>query len=214
MVQLRTGASFRDGILLISFPGLGLVGNISLRYYVERGGFKWTGYLFSRRLPPIGRVKKGRIYYPINVFSRSNVHAILSDVPIPEDLSWEVAHTIMEKAWKDGAKLVVVLSGVLSPSSEDVYVIASNESARKFAGHLRPIENGVVTGVTASLLLLGRERNVPVLLLLGPTSGRKDISAAPRLVSEVGRITGIEVDVDDLVLSPPEEDHLDVSMYG
>ncbi len=200
MVTLRTSVSFKDSPVLLAFPGLGLVGTISGRYLVEKLGLKWTGYVHSRSLPPVGKVKEGKLLYPINVFSGEDIHVILSEVGIPEEEVWELAGAIVSKARKDGAKIIYILSGVLMPGGEGVFGIPSNQVARKVMeeNNIKPIENGVITGVSAAVLLLARESGVPALLVLGPASNRQDFEASIRVVDAISRLTGKEVPLEEL----------------
>ncbi|NPA86685.1 MAG: proteasome assembly chaperone family protein [Candidatus Diapherotrites archaeon] len=201
MAVLKLSKPFKDSIVVVAFPGLGYVGTISGRYVVDKLKLQWSGYLHDEGLPPVGKVKNGSLYYPINVFSGENFHLVLSEVAVPEDKAWDIAKAIVSRARKDGARYLVILSGVLIGSSEGVYAIPSGKRAERLAQKFgfKPIENGVVAGVSAAILLLSRELGIPALLLLGPAKNPQDFEASLRVVEALGKILNVDIPTDELV---------------
>ncbi len=200
MAVLRTGANFKDSTVVVAFPGLGYIGTVVGRYLVDKLNLRWSGYLFSERLPPVGRVRKGKLLYPVNVFTGKNFHVILSEVAVPEEETWSFASAILSKARKDGAKMVVVVSGVLIEDTSTVYGIPSNSVASSIMSRLgvKPIENGVISGISAALLLLSRDSNFPTLLLLGPASSMGDFSASVKVLQTLGNVLSTEIPTEEL----------------
>ena len=200
MAVLRTGASFKDSVVIVAFPGLGYIGTVVGRYLVDKLNLRWSGHLYSDSLPPVGRVRKGKLLHPINVFSGKGFHVILSEVSIPEGEVWSLANAILTKARKDGAKMIIVLSGVLIEDTTPVYGIPSNSIAASYMEKLgiKPIENGVISGVSAALLLLSKDLNFPTLLLLGPASSINDFTASVKVLKTIGSVLSLDVPTDEL----------------
>lgn len=201
MAVLRLSKPFKDSVVILAFPGLGYVGTIAGRYIVEKLNLSWVGYVYDEKLPPVGKVKDGSLLYPVNVFSGNGFHVILSEVAIPEELVWPLATSIVSRARKDGAKYLLVLSGVLLQRGSGVYAIPSGNSARQILKQFgfQEIENGVITGTSAAVLLLSREAGLPAILLLGPASSPQDFNAAINVVNALSSILSVDIPTDELV---------------
>ncbi len=201
MVVLKTQKPFTGNIVLVAFPGLGFVGTIAGRYIAEKLNLNWTGYLFDDRLPPMGKVRDGKLLYPINIYSGESISLVLAETAISPDLVWDVSRAIITKARKDGAKYVIAISGVLMPDNEGVFGIPSNTTARKLMEKfgIKEIENGVITGVSAAILLHSREMGVPSILLLGPASNQQDFNAAITTIRALSSIIGRDIPTEELL---------------
>jgi len=199
MAYVRTGTSFANGLLVLGFPGLGNVGPIAAKYLVEKLEMKWSGYIHSTALPPVGRVSRGRLLHPINIFSSGNLHVIYSEVSIPQSVAWDLSSAIMSKARKDGARLVVVLAGVLL-DGDGVYAIPSDKAARSVVEreNIEEIENGIITGVSAGILLSAREGGPPALLLLAPVKRDDILGPLGSLLARLSSILKREIPLADL----------------
>jgi uncharacterized protein len=200
MAVLRTSTSFKDSYVIVAFPGLGFIGTIAGRYIVEKADLKWTGYLFTENLPPIGKVMDGNLIYPINIFSGDGFHVVLSEVSPSEEDAWSIANAISSKARKDGAKGIIIISGVISKEKSDVYAIYSSKRSRKLLeGYNIPeIKNGVITGISATLLLSSKEMGVPALLLLGPATNRQDFQDAISVIRFLSGFLGVNIPLEEL----------------
>ena len=200
MAVLRTSANFKDSYVIVAFPGLGFIGTIAGRYIVEKAQLRWTGYLYTDNLPPVGKVVDGNLIYPINVFSGEGFHIVLSEVSPYEGDVWPMATAIASKARKDGAKGIIILSGVISKGKEGVFAIYSSKRSRKLLeGYDVPeIKNGVITGISATLLLTSKEMGVPAVLLLGPATNKQDFNAAISVVRFLSTFLGTNIPTEEL----------------
>ena len=99
--------------LLTGFPGSGLVGSIALQYLVENAGFTHLGNITSRFLPQISLATNGLAQAPIRLYEKDNFVAVLADVPIPPQVSYEISAGLIE--WFSGKSAItelVVIGGV------------------------------------------------------------------------------------------------------
>ena len=208
MAVLRLQRPFGK-ILVLAFPGLGFVGTIAGRYIVEKLNLGWVGYVYDESLPPVGKVKDGRLLYPINVFSDDGLSIVLAETAVTPDVVWNIARMLVTRAKKDGVNLIVPISGVLVQNPGEVYAIPSGSSARKVLTQLgiEEIENGVITGISAATLLLSREMGVPALLLLGSATSQQDFRAAVAVVEALSRLLNRDIPTEELLDLAHEYEH-------
>ncbi|HJK31804.1 MAG TPA: PAC2 family protein, partial [Methanocorpusculum sp.] len=114
--------------LLTGFPGSGLVGSIALQYLVENAGFTHLGNITSRFLPQISLATNGLAQAPIRLYEKDNFVAVLADVPIPPQVSYEISAGLIE--WFSGKSAItelVVIGGVTTGGDgERVFGVATS----------------------------------------------------------------------------------------
>lgn len=203
--------------MVLAFPGLGLVGTITGRYVVDKLALRHTGYIYDKRVVPIMRIREGKLFYPINIFSGEGFHVILSEVMLPTNVTWDVVVSVVSRAKKDGAQALIILSGVLMEGDE-LYYIASDRRAAKLGESVgaKRIENGIVSGTSAAALTASKEAGVPALLLLGPASHPQDYRAAEIVVEGLAKLLGVDIPIEDLKERGESYrgDVVDPKMYG
>ncbi len=201
-MELRCKESWKDKPVIVGFPGMGLVGTIAVRHLVEFLGLHPTGYIHHPLLPPAASIKNGVIQAPIRIYTSEKLVAILSEATLPEPALGDVARTIVERAKKDGAKYLISIAGVVIPGGgEGVYGAVSQpdllDILKRFK--INPIDKGMTTGISATLLLEGLRQGFPVLLLLGLLRLKEDFRAAADVVLKLDEMLKINVDVNRLL---------------
>ncbi len=194
--------SWKGKPVLVGFPGMGLVGTITLRHIVEALGLKPVGYISHPNLPPVATLKEGVVLAPIRIYENNRFAAILSDVVLPENAVSTVAKEIVETAKKEKASMVISIAGVVIPGSGGgVFGAASHpellQTLKKYK--IEPVDKGMTTGISAALLLEGLYQDFPVLLILGLLKLREDFRAAADVIVKLDEMFGLNVDVGKLL---------------
>ncbi len=187
-------------IIVIGFPGTGLVGSVAASQIVESLQMPIAGYFSSPDFAPLAAIHN---YKPlpaarIHFSEKHNLIVIISEMTIPVGASAAVAERVFEFATSVSATSVISLGGIaLKENSGEVYVISSDPqstkdiTAKKFA---KPIKEGATTGVVGILLTKGALEKFPITAILSEASEEYlDPRAAASAIRTFGKITGIDV---------------------
>lgn len=199
------GYSFVEG-----FPGIGLVGPMSISYMVDKLQMEYVGYMESTTFPPLISIHKGEPVPPVRVYcsSESKILTIFAEFAMPIDLVSEITDTIYAFVEKSKIAAIYSIGGIpmgipSGPNSQkkSVFGICSKKSlsgALLKAG-LVPIEEGVSTGVGAMLLLrstLEGLDNINVMVSVQP--GIVDPIYAESAITCLNKLLKLDVDITDL----------------
>ncbi len=210
------GPGFTSGGVVVSaFPSAGLATTVAAHYIVRALKLPRIGRFESPDLAPIAVVQGGVVNPTVRVYGRPDLGLVLSEFPPSPAQANSLAQTILDNAERRGARLVLGLEGVVphpegdddgegdpaakapaTPESpEQVWVAYSRRDAaveRSFAAtQARPLEDGVIGGVSGSLLVQGIGRTVPVAVLLVSArvaEGLPDHRAGAALIEALDRL--------------------------
>ena len=188
--------------LLTGFPGAGLVGSIALQYLVENAGFTHLGNITSRFLPPISLATNGLAQAPIRLYEKDNIVAILADVPIPPQISYEVSAGLIE--WFSDKSVItdlVVIGGVTTGSEgERVFGVATTpDSLDKIKEQAVILPALSITGISGSMIIEAQLRGIPATGFLVETNFNVDPRAAIEALKILNIRYGFEVDTQPLM---------------
>lgn len=198
-------------VLISSFPSAGLAATVASHYMLRSLKLPRVGRFESPELAPIAIVQGGEVNPTIRVYGRPGLGLILSEFPpMPSQLA-PLARTILDGAERLQARLLVCLEGVVphpelenaeedeaepAPEvSENVWVAYSRRDPGVLGAFAktsaRPLEEGVIGGVSGALLVQGLGRKVPVAVTLVSTraaEGIPDHRAGAVLIETLDRL--------------------------
>jgi uncharacterized protein len=188
-------------LLVIGFPGTGLVGSVAASQLVESLQLSFGGYISSSNFAPLAAIHNykplpaARIHYS----EKQNMIVVISEMTIPIGTSMELADKIFDFARSVDASSIISLGGISLKEEKggDVYVISSDPVttkdivAKKFA---KPIREGATTGVTGLLLTKGTLEHFPVTTILAEASEEYlDPKAASNVLKVFARIINVPI---------------------
>ncbi|NYZ74086.1 proteasome assembly chaperone family protein [Candidatus Micrarchaeota archaeon] len=207
-VEIRRTADLkrlRRPVVIMGFPGTGLVGSVAASQVVESLQMEFGGYLSSAEFAPLAAIHN---YKPmpaarVHFSEKHNMIVIISEMTIPVGSSQDVANKIYEFAKSVDASSIISLGGIsLQDEKKGVYVVSSDQSvvkdviAKKIA---KPIKEGATTGVTGLLLSKGTLDKFPITTILAESSEEYlDPKAASNVLKVLNRILGIEISTANL----------------
>jgi uncharacterized protein len=196
--------------VIVGVPEVGLVGTIACSFLVEQLKFESRGYIDSEFMPQVMVVHNSTPTYPIHLFGKDGIMAIVSEVPLTPRLSLALAREVSEWARAREAKVVVGVSGIPSRKREEsqgegkpaVMGISNNSEMLKTLKPLGalPLEEGIITGFYASLIkycTLAGQANVTLLgesLLQFP-----DPASAASVIEVLNGMLSVKVDTQILL---------------
>lgn len=184
-----------EPIIIVGFPGFGLVGTITTEFLNEHLEMKQVGHIFLPELPAIAAVHKSKLLHPIALFY-DEVHNILivHGIVMPQQTEWKIADAIGELAKKVTAKRIYTIEGVAAGKQEESVSYYANYDAKI---SLTSLEEGIVLGVTSALML--RVQDVELMALFAMTSSQlPDSHAAAEVVKVFDVLLGLDVDYQPL----------------
>ncbi|HID72946.1 TPA: proteasome assembly chaperone family protein, partial [Candidatus Micrarchaeota archaeon] len=148
-------------LVVLGFPGTGLVGSVAASQIIEALDLKFGGYISSAEFAPLAAIHDyvpfpaARIHYS----TKHNLVVILSEMSIPNSATLDLADKLFDFCKGLNASSIVSLGGISAKEGKnDVYIISSD---RKVVDDLvkkravKPIKEGATTGVTGILLTKG-----------------------------------------------------------
>lgn len=201
-IKVDDKIKFNKPLVVLGFQGVGLVGTIAAQYLATTMGMKKVGYIHSSELPPLALLIDSEITHPIRIYT-NNTHDLIiveSELPIPKKLAYEISDELVKFAGKVKAKEIICLEGIASLDGDeisDVYLMRTTE--KKFKNKVKELRNGIIIGLSASVLLKCLEGRVTATCLMAESrDGIPDGLAAASVLEKFGELYKIPVDTASL----------------
>jgi predicted ATP-grasp superfamily ATP-dependent carboligase len=201
-----------SGVVISSFPSAGLATTIAGHYIVRALKLPRTGRFESPEQAPVAVVQSGEVNPTIRVYGRPDLSVVLSEFPPSPAQANAIARTVLDTAERRKARMVVCLEGVVphpgaddeepgtpseAPASaeESVWVAYSRREPGLVGAFekttARPLEEGVIGGVSGAMLVQGIGRTIPVAVVLvsaQAAEGLPDHRAGAALIETLDRL--------------------------
>jgi len=196
-----------NALMLHGLPDVGLVGLIATSHMISQLKMGEIAYVDSELLPPVVVLHEGLPYAPLRVFGNGGLVATLSEAAIPAKAVQPIMRKLVEWGQAKKVKLMVSMGGMPVQERQDiaqpkVYGAASNQALLKALSDkgIEILKGGFMVGPYALIMRYCAERNVPAIALLAQSFyNYPDPEAAAAAIKELGKITGMSVDVSKLV---------------
>lgn len=205
-IVLKKDIKVKKPILIEGFSGIGLVGAIAAQYYAEKLDAELVGHVESPELPPMAVLMDGDVRYPVRIYYSKKHDLIImgSEFPIPKSMAYEIAEKIGEWAEEKKFKKIICLEGIkeIKPDKKvDVFGIATTDKEEKKLRELglQKLDNGVIVGVSAALLLKCEAKKIPAVCLMAEAkSNFPDGMAAAEIIGYLNKMFDTSVDTKKL----------------
>lgn len=206
-VHTHKKLSVHKPIVIVGFPGVGLVGSIAAKYLAQQLKAKPIGHIQSTHIPPVSFIVDGEVCEAIRIYEskKHNVIIIESEFPLPAEFVHPLGDAIADWCKRIGAKQVVCLEGVNAPTVKNKPKVYVATSGSKNDTGLETVKNGYIIGVSASLMLRVKEINIPALCLMAESHvGYPDGIAAASVLDELSSLFNIKINTKPLVSEAEE----------
>ena len=190
--------------LIEGFPGVGLVGPMANSYIIESLSMEYIGYISSDGFPPITAIHGNKPMFPVRIYkdAKDKLAVIISEFTIPTNLVYQLAEEITEFVRKYKIERIISIGGIPNQKPKDVaYFITSEEdlSEKVKKTGIMPIEEGVVAGVSAILLVNGEQYNIPTIdLLVEANPTIMDPKYAEVAILNLNKIINVKINTEEL----------------
>ncbi len=204
-IKLIDKANLKDYTFIEGFPGAGLVGPMAISYIIDKLGMKYVGYIESDQFPPLIAIHNDRPMPPVRIYAseKSHIAAILAEFAIPVETTYALSDEIYKFIKSSGISKIVSIGGIPSqhPEPDQVFAITSTEALKKDVqkAGLKPVGEGVATGVSALLLIKAAADNAPDISVLVPVDPNiLDPKYAELAIISLNKLIDLNVDVKEL----------------
>lgn len=193
--------SGENPLVLMGFPGSGLVGSIALQYLVEQLEFEQIGNITSKYFPPVAMMAKGIINVPVRIYEKGEIAAIVADIPIHPMICYEVANGIIDWLANFPVKEVITIAGIVTNEPEKrVFGVATQEGMLdRIKDETVILPMGSISGIAGSILTECKIRNIPGYGFLGETVNTPDPRSSAATLKVLNTLYHLDIDVEPLL---------------
>jgi uncharacterized protein len=193
--------------LVFGFPDVGLVGVIAASHLIDELNLSEVAYLDSKLLPPLIVLHEGLPHSSIRIFGKDNILLAISEAPVPVDVIYPIMDALIDWAKSKNVKMMISLSGIPIQDRQDAkelkaFAAASNTETLKLAQdkNIEVLTEGYMVGPQAIMLQRAVNSGTSALALLAQCFyNYPDPEAAAEVLKELGKITGLNVNVSKLL---------------
>jgi len=192
------------------FPGFGLVSTIATGFLIDHLKCEQIGkYWFEEGQPAIA-IHSSKLVDPIGVYYNKQYNlVIVHSISPPTGMEWISADIVLDVAKQVGAKEILTLEGVGSQEQGEnrgFYYTSNPAHIKKFQKlKIECLGEGIIVGVTASLLTKASQKGFDVCSLFAEThSNLPDSKAAAKIIELLDRYLGLKVDYKPLLKQAEE----------
>lgn len=196
--------------IVVGIPEAGLVGVIAGSYMMQQLKLQEIGYVESELMPEVVVVHNSEPKSPIRIFGGGNLILLVSEIPLDPGFSYDLAEGLEGWAKSKNAELLVGVTGLPSKNRMNfdenqkpiLFGVSNSKKLRESLPSfgVQPFQEGVITGMHATLLKKGTLLDVPNLTLLAESYLEfPDPAAAATSVEALGRLLSIQIDTKSLV---------------
>lgn len=190
--------------VIIGFPGFGLIGTITTEFLLEHLDTRQIGKILFKGLPSTVAIHDGKLIDPVGIYYNEKYNIIIiRGMAMTQGLEWEIAEHIKEALDKLNPYEIIEIEGIASQNEkkEDsrVYYFSNSDEKKqkmKDAG-LSELKNGIVIGVTASLLLKVKR---DISCLFAETHNElPDSKSSAKVIEALDKYLSLEIDYKPLL---------------
>jgi len=202
-MKLKLSKTPKEPIVIVGFPGFGLIGTITTEFLIEHLSCELIGKYWFEDLPATVAIHEQKIIEPIGFYyNKDNNILIIHSISGAQGIEWKAAELVLDVAKQVKAKQVLCLEGVGSTAEKeetDVYYYSNSETLKKKLGgiELKPLKEGIIMGVCSALMLKAEMRFSSIFA--ETHSSLPDSKAAAKIIEVLDKYLGLKVDYEPLL---------------
>ena len=194
-----------ENIILVGFPGNGLVGTFTISYLIHNLDMEQIGEIDHLDIPPTLFIEDGEILSPIRVYKKNNIFVIISDLPLDPNLAYDFAESILEYCKKNDIQKIIIVSGIETINKDlkapKIYGLVTHQSLEEilYTNQISKFLTGSIFGIDAAIITVFRKSKIPTLILYAECHPFfPDPEASIIAITTLAKILNIEVDTTDI----------------
>ncbi len=186
----------KNPVIISGFPSMGLVSTITTKFLIDHLDVEDIGYIESEHIMPLTAIHKSKIVNPITFYYNKKYNlVIMQSLTEVSGYEWELASTLLDVSRTLSAKEMIIVEGIPSHVQNEINLYYySNKSKMK----LTPLNEGIIMGTTAAILL--KSRDSPVTCIFAEAHSQlPDSEAAAKVVEALNIYLKLNVDYKPLI---------------
>jgi len=219
----------KNAVIIEGFPGVGFIGSIATEFLIEHLKAEPIGKIRVREQMPIVAVHNSKIIDPFGIFYSKQYNLIILRAIAPvTKMEWEITDAVEKLAQELQAKEIISIEGIASANDDSkvyyyskknkeiisiegiasanddskVYYYSKKNSSKFDKLSIEGLKEGVIMGVTASLLL--KDKLPSSCIFVETHSKLPDSRGAAKIVETLDKYLGLKVDPNPLVKKAEE----------
>ncbi len=205
-IKIFGNVDFADFTFIEGFPGVGLVGPMSISYIINQLNLEYVGYIKSDLFPPLVSIHNNIPLPPVRLYysKEYKILTLFAEVgPIAEDYIYEISDGIYNFIKSQKIHQVISISGVPVHNTENkgVFGIAStNEGINELVKMgINKVGEGVATGISSLIITQSTLDNLLDFNLLIPVNPDIiDPKYAELAIQSINKILNIDINISEL----------------
>jgi len=193
--------NFKGYYLIEGTPSPDLIATISTRYLVDTLKLQKVAHIESPSIVPIVRINNGVAEHPIRIYA-SKEHkllVLLADQIIDNNQMYNFSESLI--AWCEAKKvsgIISLLGMVPNNTLQGIYGATNKKSAHELLtkNNVKILDNGLISGVSAELLILAK--NINAFILLANPGNSTNFDSAAKLLELLGKMFEFEINTQPL----------------
>lgn len=221
IIHERKKMDLENGMLVVGFPTIGLVGTIAAHHLMTSMKLEHIGSVYSKYFQPTAVIHDYVPTSPVNIFAGEEqcgpegtcdqIIVVESEfLPAPSTLK-PLGDALIDWSEKKKITLTTVLEGMVSPDPDDdihVYGVGSTDRARGILKkyEVNQLEQGMVSGISGVMLYEGERLDKDVVCLLAETHiDYPDARASAEILNSLNHlIPQMDIDPEPLMKQAEE----------
>ncbi|HVC57987.1 MAG TPA: PAC2 family protein [Candidatus Acidoferrales bacterium] len=211
-IKLFKKVDFSKYTFIEGFPGIGLVGPMAISYIIDKMGLEYVGYLESSDFPPLISIHDTKPTPPIRVYfsQKSKIVTIFAEFAVPLELVYGMTDAVYGFITSNKMSGIFSISGIPVQSGTGMtapMAVTSRDGELKAAQKvgLKPIKEGVVTGITALLLKKSALDGFPDTSIMVPLDqNMANPKYAKVAIEALNSLLGLGIDTEELTKEAKE----------
>jgi uncharacterized protein len=189
-------------VLIVGFPGVGLVGSISSNYIIEKKNMHQIAFVDSEYVVPSAIYIGGKLRHPFRIYadSEKTLCVIVCEAPLMPQGVHSIMGLLVDWASKNHIKEVLVLDGVpvkgLPAKNREPLILSSSNSSNPQTkeGSMR---SAMMVGLSGGLISACISDDMPCTgVLIHSTSGVPDPEGAAILLDTISQVPSVPLEID------------------
>lgn len=204
-MQINLKKEPKNPTIIHGSPGFGLVGSISTDFLINHLEMEEIGNIWLDDLPAMVAIHEGKLVQPLGIFYNEKYNVVVMHVVTVTkgNIEWKIADAVEQLAERLKSKEVLCIEGVKATEEKEeteVYYYTNNsEKQEGLKEKFKPLNEGVIVGVT-SALLLKLSGEYPLTCMFAEThTNYPDSKAAAMVIKSLDQYLGFQVDYKPLL---------------
>lgn len=197
----RANNKKRGPVLIVGFPGVGLVGSICANYIIEKKNLHQIAFVDSEYVVPSAIYIGGKLRHPFRIYAddTSTLCVMVCEAPLRPDGVHSIMDMVVAWALRSNISELLILDGMpvrgLPAKNRKPVVLSSSSPADAPKDH--SVKGAMMVGLSGGLISACLSDGMSCTAVLIPsTSGIPDPEGAAILLETISRMPTIPLEID------------------